>query len=302
MEVHTSYFLPSSDLFHRDQPASQEGPPEMWEAITTIIDWGGALFETAGQEPTDRPLRRAVMAALLRRVLITAEGVRCCLAAGLVESALVLLRTLLDLQLNMALVSADPTDRMTKRLAAYHYYGYQRHGQDILGDRELRQGILANSDALNVTKDVARSYARFLEGELFDDVRDQVRASRFWHGFDRPGDAFASVGASDDYLMAYDTANFFVHGVNVDHDFSGIEGGQLRVKPMVERDPAPNRVHLTFLAIKLHEIYKDFLQDQGTPEAFTLVPEEDADTPEGTIQLNAVDGLTSYVLQHFGKP
>lgn len=90
------------------------------------------------------------------------------LASGLEEAALGLSRTLIEIDLNMKLVVQDPTERMAKRLAAFHNYGYQMHGQKILSDHDTRKKVLNKENGLARTVEVARSYVRFLEEPVFN--------------------------------------------------------------------------------------------------------------------------------------
>jgi hypothetical protein len=172
VEAFVHYKLPQQDLFFRSEPAIKEGPESRWRAARAVIDFGNALLTTGRKLRDARKLRDSVLVALLRRALITSEGIFNLLAYGLEEAAVSLTRTLMDIELNMKLVTADAADETAKRLAAWHYYASQRHGQDMLSDKETREGPLTAGDRLQEVISVTRSYAKHLESETFDDVRD----------------------------------------------------------------------------------------------------------------------------------
>lgn len=69
-----------------------------------------------------RAIRDAILVvALLRRALVTAEGIRVLLGNGLEEPAIATMRTLLDIELAVKLITMNPSTRMAERLAAWHY-------------------------------------------------------------------------------------------------------------------------------------------------------------------------------------
>ena len=78
----------------------------------------------------------------------------------------------------------------------------------MLRNPATREGTLRPHGGIQRTVEVAKPYARHLGSAIFDDVRDEVKASRFWHGYDRVEDAFAAIGAASDYFMLYDGSNF----------------------------------------------------------------------------------------------
>jgi hypothetical protein len=110
--------LPLSNKLARDQPAALEGPPEGWQLAQQVIDHGVYILDNVNVIAEGRKVRDSVLGALLRRALITAEGIRVCLFHGLEESSVVLLRTLLEVELNMRLVTGDASEEMATRLAA----------------------------------------------------------------------------------------------------------------------------------------------------------------------------------------
>jgi hypothetical protein len=75
VRVNIKYSLPQADLFQRRQPAILEGPRELWEGARTVIDFGCALLAVHNRLRDERKLRDATLVALLRRALVTAEGI-----------------------------------------------------------------------------------------------------------------------------------------------------------------------------------------------------------------------------------
>ena len=304
IEVPIQYALPQADLFFRDQPAISEGPSNHWAAARAVIDFGSALLVTSDQLRDERRIRDAVLATLLRRALITAEGIFTLLSRGLEEPGVALTRTLQDIELNIRLVTDDSSDRMAKRLAAYHYYGSQKHGQDMLSDPATREGPLTAGGRVQEVIAVAHSYAKHLESDAFDDVRDEVKQSRYWHGHNSVEQAFAAVGQSPDYHMSYDSCTFFVHDTNIDFDFSTLDDAGLHLKPLVQRNPAVNSVHLANAAMRLYAIIDLFIEDRGLPPSFAeSLPSATGDPSdsEPPLSLNSFEGLTHLVIEHF-KP
>src|SRR4051812_16100591 len=164
--VHYRVVGSARDGFARRQPAIREGPEDPWVAARQLIDFGCLLLEMSGVIPDGSPeaqVRRLVMVALLRRALVTAEGIWLLLSRGLEEDANVLTRTLLDVHLNARLVTSDQTPRMAMRLAAYHYLRYQRHGERMLRDPGTREGMLGDAAERAETARIAGSYAAHLK-------------------------------------------------------------------------------------------------------------------------------------------
>lgn len=310
VQVPVHYSTPQFDQFHRAMPASREGPPERWAALQTLIDFGGWLFGIPSAIRAEQPQRDLVLVALLRRALVTAEGLRVLLAQGLEEPAVGLTRTLLDIELAMKLVTQDRTDRTAKKLAAWHYYAAQKHGQRMLDDTTTRASLRAEEAELVRVVQTTKSFANLLRLPVFDEVREEVRRSRHWHGFDRVEDAFRAVGAVSDYTVPYNVASPFVHASNVDHDFTDIrlkpDGGQeIAVRPFVQRDPERVLPLLGTTVLRLHNIITMYVEDRGLEDTIETVVRkmEEACPPipiSGSIRLDAMAGVMATVLEPFG--
>ena len=148
-EVAMSASLPAADAFRRANPAESEGPAEAWRVARAVVDYGCAILQAGPSLRDNRRLRDAVLAALLRRLLVTSESAITLLSRGLVEPALSQARTPLDIELSFRLICTDPTDIFAKRLAAFHYLTYQRHGQDMLSSRHTRQNALPRAERIS---------------------------------------------------------------------------------------------------------------------------------------------------------
>lgn len=300
IEVHLVSSIPQRDLFHRDQPASLEGSREAWELALTTIDFGCALLtEWKGVRPSTE-LKDAVVAALLRRTLITAEGIRTLLGSGLLEPAVALSRTLLEIELSLKLILRDQSGTMAKRLAAYHYLTYQRHGEDQLRDPTTRQRATEAARAHELAQ-ISGSYKRFLELQIFDEVRAAIKSKRSWHGFDSMEEAFRAAGESPDYFILYDSGTWFVHAVNVDFDFADRVGTEMRLKALVERSPTATHLHLGHLALRLTTVLRLISDYRGYPTSPPFDTMSRVRYPNGEVEeITALDALTGQVTQVFG--
>lgn len=208
-----------------------------------------------------------------------------------------LFRTLLDIELNIRLITRDPSDRMAKRFAAYHYLGRQRQGEKLLRSRDVRKRMVEYYGDTSHTIEVARSYARYLEEPVFDEVREEVRASQYWHGFASVEAAFEAAGEGSAYQTLYNGATPFVHDANVDHDFAKIVDGQLFVKAVVQRDPAAVQLHLGRMTLRLFSILRSYIEDRGAPDSF----QARLDNHDDGIGVDSFTGLTHLILEHFGS-
>jgi uncharacterized protein DUF5677 len=300
IEVRLESAIPQRNLFIRDQPALLEGPAEAWALATTTIDFGCALLMAWNTLRAGHELFDAVVAALLRRMLITTEGNRVLLAVGLLEPAVALSRTLLEIELSFRLILKDTTGQMAKRLAAYHYLTYQRHGQDQLHDRSTRDRATEAGRAQELAR-ISGSYKRFLEMPVFDDVRKDIRAKRSWHGYDSVEEAFRAANQSPDYFMLYDAQTWFVHAVNVDFDYADRTDTQLRLKALVERDPAVVQVQLGYQLLRLVTVLRLIAEHRGYPTEPPFDRMSVVRYPDGTIEeITALDALTGQLSQTFG--
>jgi len=301
MEVTVEATVPQADLFARQQPAITEGPATSWQLARTLIDFGSAVLAARAPLRTDHRIRDAVLIALLRRALVTVEGIINLLARSLEEPAIALSRTLLDIELSIKLIHKDPTDAMAKKLAAFHYYTYQRHGQDMLSDPATRLGQLASTQRIAETVQVARSYSQLLESDVFDDVRDDVKGAAYWHGHQRPEDAFRAIGQTSDYFMTYDIGTWFVHAVNVDFDFaaSGADE-QFQLKALAQRDPKVVQLHLQQALFRLWAILQVYVDERGLPTHEAFMVKTRFQFPDGHAEeLDPMSGIAALLLAEF---
>ncbi len=301
VQVSIESMTPQHDAFHREHPAHDEGPAENWALAQTALDFGVALLVQWARVRVGSELKDAVLQALLRRCLITTEGLVVLLSRGLFEPAVALSRTLLDNELAVRLVLGDTSGRMAKRLAAYHYLTYQDHGQDMLTDPITRQGMAPEAESVTELAKIAKSYKHFLMLPIFDEVRDEVRASRFWHGFNNTEEAFRAIGQPSDYFVLYDSATWFVHDVNVDFDYADRTETEMRLKPLVERDPAVVQLHLGHQLLRFVTILRLLVDDRGYPTDPPFDRMSKVHFPDGTVEeINALVALTGQLVAHFG--
>jgi hypothetical protein len=307
VEVQVELAVPQRNLFFREQPAHLEGSRDAWALATTTIDFGCALLMAWNALRAGHEMLDAVVAALLRRLLVTAEANRVLLASGLLEPAVALSRTLLEIELSVRLILQDETGHMAKRLAAYHYLTYQRHGQDQLSDPRTRERA-KEADRVQELARITRSYKNFLALPVFDDVRKELRSKRNWHGYDSVEDAFRAAGESSDYFMLYDAQTWFVHAVNVDFDYADRTEKQIRLKALVERDPAVIQVQLGYQMLRLVAVLRLIAETRGYPTEPPFNQMSLVRFPDGKVEeVNALDALTGQLTQTFdverpGKP
>ena len=291
--------LPQADLFFRQEPAMHDGPESIWEAALTTIDFACAFTARSRLRP-DHLLRDLVLAALLRRATLTTEGVRHLLAAGLLEPAVSIDRTLLDIELAVTLIHADKSDTTAHRLAAYHYYAHQRHGQDMLSNRPTRHNVLAAHSRVPEIIEVSKAYAGFFQVSMFDSVRDLVRNGRLWHGHTSAEAAYKAAGLESEYHMTYDTANWFVHAANVDFDFDPSKE-QPTLKSFVHHNPAVIQPFLGDALFRLHRIMGLIIEDNGGPEETAFAELSHVTLPDGAVEeLSPHEALGATLLMAFG--
>lgn len=302
IELNVEMTIPQVNRFHRDQPAHLEGPKNAWDLAVTTIDFGGALLLAWNRLRPGHEMVDAVVAALLRRMLITAEANRVLLSSGLLEPAIATSRTLLEIELSLRLIINDTTGRMAKRLAAYHYLTYQRHGQDQLQDPHTRDRA-KEAGRIEELAGISGSYKRFLEMPVFDEVRKEVKAKRSWHGYDSVEEAFTQAGESPDYFMLYDAATWFVHAVNVDFDYSDRTETEYRLKALVERDPAVVQVQLGHQMLRLATVLRLIADNRGYPTEPPFDRMSVVRFPDGRIEeVNALYALTGQLVETFRVP
>lgn len=251
--------LPLSNKLGRDQPAALEGPPQAWQLAQQVVDHGVFILENVNAVTEGRKVRDLVIGALLRRALITAEGVRTCVFHGLEESTVVLLRTLLEAELNLQLVTNDSSEEMATRLAAYHYLKAKRHVTDVLEHPEVQAG---EDEFKGFMKGVGRQQKEFFASPTFDRVRESLLASQHWHGHKNVEAAFESVGGGTDYLHLYQSFSPFVHVANLDYDFADIVDDKTRMKSLAQRDPRIVQHYLKGLVFILFRILDLYIQDK----------------------------------------
>ena len=211
-------------------------------------------------------MRDSVTAALLRRALITGEGIRVLLTHGLEEDAYVLFRTLLDIKVNLRLVTFDETDEMARRLAAFQYLKGQHHITNIFSHSDTRNDLHESTQDLNFTREAGRRKKKFFEMPAFDDIRDAVKENQYWHGKKNVEVAYEAVDCITDYIYQYENFSPFVHASNLDVDFDDIVDGIPVLKTFHQQDPSANLNLLKGLSLELIQIYEMFLHDKGNPK------------------------------------
>jgi hypothetical protein len=302
-EVALAAVIPQADLFHRARPASLEGPSEAWELATNVIDYGCALFDAITETRQNRQIRDLVLGALLRRATVTTEGIIRLLSCGLQEPAMALTRTLLDIDVSMKLVCQDESDRMARRLAAYHYIVMQQHGEDMLANHETRTRSLETVGRINEVRSIASSYKRLLQQGALADVETEVRASRFWHGLASVEEAFKATGQVADYHTTYDTGTWFVHAANVEHDLIESSKSGVAMRALVERNPKMVQTVLGYSLLRYVMIVGVFVNERGLPSTEHFRVKSEVRFPDGCItEIDSFTALSMQVSKYFDPP
>lgn len=292
--------VPQSSIFQRDNPAYLEGPLSAWELARSAVDLGGALLQAWRLANAATKLRHSVIVALVRRTLITAEGVRVLLERGLHEPAVALARTQLEIDLWVDMIHRDASDDLSHRLAAYHYLTYQRHGEGMLHNPRTRNERLASSSRVPEVIEVAKAYARQLESAVFDRVRADLAAGGNWHGLSGAEAAFKSVDRDADYHMEYHAATWFVHCLNIDWDFVGIDESTIHLRPAVDRDPSRILVSLGLSVLRLLGVLEIAVRELGYPTHEHFRVGSVVTYPDGsTERINAIDALRGLAVRQY---
>lgn len=250
------------DLFQRPGPAALEGPPQAWELARVVVDHGAYILKAVNNVREGRQIRDVVTAALLRRGLVTSEGIRQLLVHSLEEPAIVLLRGLLDVEVNLKLMVQDPTDRMAKRFGAHNYLAAQRAGTGLLRNLQTHAKLREAPDVLAFNKRVSREQKEFFESAAFDDVRADVQRDQHWHGKKNIQEAYEAAGLATEYFQLYVPYNPFVHATNPEWDLAEIIDGRPAMKALNQRDPRNTLYLMAGMVSILMRIYQLYLEDR----------------------------------------
>jgi hypothetical protein len=148
---------------------------------------------------------------------------------------------------------------------------------------------------------VAKSYARLLESDVFDEVREDVKKARYWHGHASPEGAFRAIGQASDYFMTYDIGTWFVHDVNVDFDFAPSEGNEaFQVRALAQRDPTVVQLHLQHALFRFRSILQVYVDERGLSADSTVTATTRIKFPDGHVEeLDLMSGITALLLAEF---
>ena len=254
-----------ADLFLRDQPVSARFPEGICELVREVVDHGGFIISNLRFPDETSPSRRMVIAALFRRILITAEAVRMLTERGLEEPAIATLRTLSELEVNFRLVVNDATDRMARRLIYFYAVRGRRHFTKATGDAQTRRLFQEDIEHWAWAKERSRFFKEQLSSDEFEDIREECEGAQYWHGFKSQQAAFNAVDMSHDYHTLFDSASSFVHASNVDHDVTEAGAG---VKALVQIDPVPAFTRLAYLGSNLTVLFGLLLEAAGQRQGY----------------------------------
>ena len=297
-EYSVAGLFPQVDLFMRTrpQPVSIDVYREAWRIVQTVIDYGNYIIRGFGLSDW----RGIVIAALLRRILITAESVRLLASKGLMEPAFATMRTLVELEMILRLVIKDSSDRTARRYATFQAVMGRRHFRKATGEASFRESMKADSAHWTWLRNKSRSFKEWIDSEANDDIREEISRSEHWHGFKNQKEAFEAAEMLTDYYQIYDGASVLVHGGGVEHDLSDAEDGEIILAPLIDPDPGANFHNVVgLLSFSLVKLYQLLLEEGGgrleeDPEPIVLTGEDGA-----AIHLSSLEGLMALVLGVF---
>jgi hypothetical protein len=259
----------------------------IWEAAERALQLAQRILQNRGEktvaaEPT-RHRRLVATASLLRRSIVTTDGVRALLLNRILEPATAACRTLADIEVAMRLVTDDETDAMSERLIAFEYLNRYRYQHKHLSDGEMRRFLESVPGEKDKTKELAKSWQDQFEGEAFAAIRgkliNDLDNSRGWHGKGAVQDAFAAVGMAIDYVQDYGLSSHFVHGINIEFDMQGFEEGKPMLKPLRTQDGKQLQSCMGVACWRLYSTSLRFWSDK----AFEKTP-----TPVSVLELQTV--------------
>lgn len=234
--------------------------------VRDLITLGHALLVDFAALPTKRQMREVVLAGLQRRALVTTVSIGELLARGQLESAMALIRTLMDVELAVQLVTSDETDAMATRLVALDYRNRQKYGHNLLTDTETRAVVEAAGDKAH-TVSVVRSWKDQFEGPAFESVRDSLeralREHRGWHGLGQQEDAFRAVGSAPEYFQQYALFSPFVHGINIESDFEEIRDGKPYIRDIYWKETERLLTPLGLATYRLYHVLIECVGDRA---------------------------------------
>ena len=287
------------DLFARDHPASLEGRPEVWALAKIVIDHGGFLFKKLGTSRSELAFRDLVVQALFRRILITGEAIRSLLERGLEEPVFATSRTLLELERDLRLVIADPSGTRARRLALFLAVKGRRNFAKATNNPNTRDLLKGDAQIFDWFRRKSRSFRQWIDSEAFRDLAGELSRADHWHGFAQQQEAFEEAGMATSYDLEYGGSSLFVHGGNVEHDFSDADARVIRLKPLAQRDPAHTFTQLGRLTLSLIEIFGLIWEDRGKPGYHESLRAEVGDQP---VEMDALDALRAKAISIFPNP
>ena len=288
-----------SDLFARDHPASLEGQPEVWVFARTVIDHGGHLFKKLDTIRSELRFRDLVVQALFRRILITGEAIRLLVERGLEEPVLATSRTLLELERDLRLVVADPTDTRARRLALFLAVKGRRNFAKAASDPNTLDLMKADAHFFEWFRRRSRSFRQWFKSEAFRDLAVELTRADHWHGFATQQEAFEEAGMVTSYHLEYGGSSLFVHGGNIEHDFSDADAGVIQLRALAQRDPAHAFTQLGRLTLSLIEIFGLIWEDRGNPQYQESLTAELAGR---RAKMDALDALRAKAISIFPNP
>jgi hypothetical protein len=258
------------DAFDVDRPSGNGLPPEWSAAANGLVDHGRSVLQQWDKLRPKKTLRDAVLAAFVRRSLITAEAINTLALRRLLEPTYASYRTLVDLELKMLYVVSDASDLQAAKVVVHQYDKTKSVGTAILKDQVTRVALEEYPDVLSTLRADLSLLKKAYGADQFDAVRAELEKNPSWHGQANTEAAFRNIGAIRSYTQEFMLTSEYVHGENPDRDFVMI-GGTLSIAPLCTIDDYLVGKILGMTAAKLVSVLVNFASDRPILDVGTEV-------------------------------
>ena len=199
--------------------------------------------------------------------------------------------------------SRMPSDTSARRLAVFLAVKGRRNFAKATKDCDTRDLLQGDEDFFNWLRTRSRSFRSVDRLGRFPRCRRRELAQHeHWHCFPSQQEAFEAGGVwQRQYHLEYGGSSLFVHGSNVEHDFSDADEQEDSIEGLRatrSRSDAPHA--LGRLTVALIDVYRLIWEDRGKPEYQEPVKFEDDDGQ--TCDTSALYALTAQAISILPSP
>jgi Family of unknown function (DUF5677) len=261
------------DGFNRAHVIGQDIPKAWRLACQLVIDHGSYVLQNRSTFRPNSTMRDLLLSTLVRRALVTAEGIRLMALYGLYEPAYANVRTLVEIQLRVNHLIHNPSEQEALTIVGFQYKMNHRTGTAILTDRATRASLEEVVDGKEYVLNTARTFKEALGATTFAAVADEIARRGHWHGLESIEEAFRAVGDSPAYNQLYCVASELVHGDSPDRDLVDVVDKQAILRPLSMSDTDVIGRLLGETSTRLWNILYVFVTDRrpGPPTGAELV-------------------------------